>query len=39
MKNYLKTGLVLLVISAIAAGLLAVVNSFTSEVIAKAEFE
>ena len=39
MKNYLKTGLVLLVISAVAAGLLAVVNSFTSEVIAKAEFE
>lgn len=39
MKNYLKTGLVLLVISAVAAGLLAVVNSFTSEVIAQAEFE
>ena len=38
MKNYLKTGLVLLVISAVAAGLLAVVNSFTSEVIAQAEF-
>lgn len=39
MKNYLKTGLVLLIISAVAAGLLAVVNSFTSEVIAQAEFE
>ena len=39
MKNYLKTGLVLLVISAVAAGALAVVNSFTSEVIAQAEFE
>ena len=39
MKNYFKTGLVLLVIAAVAAGLLAVVNGFTSEVIAKAEFE
>lgn len=39
MKNYLKTGFILLIFSAVAAGLLAVVNSFTSEVIAKAEFE
>lgn len=39
MANYFKTGFVLLVISAVAAGLLAVVNGFTAEVIAKAEFE
>lgn len=39
MKNYLKTGLILFVIAAISAGLLAVVNSYTSEVIAQAEFE
>lgn len=37
--KYLRTGFVLLVIAAVAAGCLAIVNSFTSEVIAQAEFE
>lgn len=39
MANYFKTGFILLVISAVAAGALAVVNGFTAEVIAQAEFE
>ncbi|MDD7363671.1 MAG: RnfABCDGE type electron transport complex subunit G [Peptoniphilus sp.] len=39
MKNYLRTGSVLLIIAAVAAGLLAVVNGLTEGVIAEAEFE
>lgn len=39
MANYFKTGFILLVISAVAAGALAVVNGMTVDVIAQAEFE
>lgn len=39
MNNFLRNGIVLLVIAAVSAGLLAVVNGFTSKVIAQAEFE
>ena len=39
MANYFKTGFILLLISAVSAGLLAVVNGMTVDVIAQAEFE
>lgn len=39
MREYLKLGTVLLIIAAVSASILAVVNSFTSKVIAENEFK